>query len=181
MTRIDINGSDSSTLHLFHLDLPDETVERFTTMAGTGEWPLKYALGADRLRAEAIDIVRLKDLEPMRLSQYLQQAHDVPARALDNDATRLDALRGHVLILPPRAFDHTSQTLTVAPPLVHLGRYGETRPTPRGAPLHSDASTGAPSGGAPAQPERGGSRLLKLLLAGIGIVILLTLAMVLRG
>lgn len=180
MTRIDVNGSDSTTTHLFRLDLPDEAVERFTTMAGTGEWPLKYALGAEKLRPGFVDVVKIGDLGAMPLSQYLSEAYALGPKALGADTARIDALQGHAVILPPQAFDNHSQTLTVATPLSHVGSYGGPKPATGGAPLRSEAAKGAPTGGAPAAPGRGSSGLLKLIAVGVGIVILLTIAMILR-
>lgn len=150
MSQIEINGSDTSTLHLLHVDLPDRAIERFVTMAGTGEWPLKYSLGATKLRPAFIETVDLRDLGPMSLSQYLSEAHDVPARALGADKPRIDALDGHVIILPPQAFENTSQTLHIATPLRHIGSYAASGAKGRGPALRSPSSKGSGAGGAPA-------------------------------
>ena len=171
MTRIEVNGSDTTTLRLLHLDLPPAAVERFTQMAGTGEWPLKYALGASKLRESLVDVVAIKDLGPMRLSQYLAQAHEVSARALGSEAARIDALEGHVVILPPRAFDGTSQTLTISPPLKLVGSFAEEAPARRGAPITTHSAQGAGGGGTPAQPGKGGSTALKLILTAVALVL----------
>lgn len=179
MTQIAINGSDSRTLHVLALDLPPEAVERFTTMAGTGEWPLKYALGAEKLREGFVDTVSIRDLGVMRLSQYITQAHDVSARDLGADKDRLDALKGHVIVLPAQAFDATSQTLSVAPPLTLVGSYGAAAAKARGPALQSAAAKGQPAGQPGGQRMGGLSRGVTLLLLGIGVLILLTLALIL--
>lgn len=180
MTQVEINGSDTETLHLFHLDLPPEAVERFTTMAGTGEWPLKYALGATALRPAFVETLRIGDLGPMPLSRYLAEAHNLPEEALAADRATLDALTGHVVILPPQAFDNTSQRLSPAAPLSHVGAYGAHPAPGRGAPLRSDAARGQLAQGAPDASGRGGSTLLKLLLAALGALILLVVLLALR-
>jgi hypothetical protein len=167
MTKVEINGSDTTTLRLLHLDLPPEAVERFTQMAGTGEWPLKYGLGATRLRDSFIDVVAIKDLEPMRLTQYLADAYDISPKVFGADLARVDTLTGHVVVLPPQAFDETSQTLSVAPPLTVIGSYGMIQPKARGAKLTAAAARGQGRGGRSSGLGQGGSRILQLLIAGI--------------
>lgn len=179
MTQVSINGSDTTTLQLFHLDLPPEAVERFTTMAGTGEWPLKYALGAERLRPAFVETIRIADLGPMALSQYLSEAHDLPASALGADRARIDALTGHVVVLPPQAFEGRSQTLTPAVPLTHIGAYAMRGAAPRGPALRSASAEGTLSSGPAGAPGAGSSRLLKILLAALAAIILLVLLLAL--
>lgn len=182
MTQIQINGSDNSTLHLLHLDLPPEAVDRFARMAGTGEWPLKYSLGATRLRPEFVDVVAIRDLEPLSLSRYLGEAYDIPARSLGAEAARIDALQGHVVILPPQAFAGTSQTLTIATPLHLVGSYGGARPKPRGPRVTSDSARGLmASGSAPLPMGKGGSRPLVIVLGVIGLLALILLFSLIRG
>ncbi|KUF09776.1 hypothetical protein [Pseudoponticoccus marisrubri] len=178
MSKLTINGSDTGTLRVFRLDLPPEAVERFTTQAGTGEWPLKYALGAEALRPGFVDVVDIRDLGAMPLSQYMIEAHGVEAAAIGADRARLDALTGHVVLLPAQAFDHVSQELTVAPPLSLVGSYGEIRPQGRGPAIVTEAARGQGTGTAPAGPGRGSSATLKLVLAGVAVVILLALVLI---
>jgi len=177
-TQVVINGSDLQTLTLLHLDLPREAVSRFTTMAGTGEWPLKYALGAQALREGFVEVIDLRDLGPMTLSNYLGAAHDITPRTLGADVDQIDALSGHVVVLPAQAFDATSQTLTIAPPLTLVGRYGPPPPKARSAMLQSDSTLGQGTGGAPVPPRKT-SLSIKLLLIGLGVLMLLVLALVL--
>nr|WP_246594533.1 aspartate carbamoyltransferase catalytic subunit [Mameliella sediminis] len=155
--------------------MPPEAVQRFTQMAGTGEWPLKYALGATTLRESFVDVVALRDLGDMRLSQYLSSAYDVPARALGADRDRIDALQGHVIVLPPQAFGGTSQMLTIAPPLRMIGSYGEARPTARGASPTSRAAKGQVGSASAAPSASGNSPVLKLILAALAIVLAVVL------
>jgi hypothetical protein len=175
MTQVQINGSDANTLYLLHLDLPPDAVERFTQMAGTGEWPLKYALGATRLSDSFVDVVTIKELGPMRLSQYMAQAYDVPARGLGADLARIDTLQGHVLILPPQAFDATSQTLAIAPPLKLIGQYGEAKPKGRGPAVTAKSAKGQGGGGQPTELGQGGSSLLKIIVGIVALVLAGTL------
>ena len=179
MTQIEINGSDTTTHYLLHLDLPPEAIERFTTMAGTGEWPLKYGLGATKLRPAFVETVDLRDLGAMTLSQYLAQGYDVSPKALGDKKTRIDALKGHVIILPPQAFENTSQTLHVATPLTHIGSFESAKAKPKGRSLRTRSAEGTGAGGQPAAAP-GLPRLVKLALIGLAVFVLLMLALVLR-
>lgn len=142
MTSIDINGSGADQVHVFQVNLPPEAMERFTTQAGTGEWPLKYALGANELRAHFVDVVAISDLGDMSLSTYMSSAHNATGPAFEQARSDLDALTGHVIILPAPAFAHTSQTLTIGPPLTHIGSYVETAPRASGPRVKSASAKG---------------------------------------
>ena len=176
MSQIEINGSDTSTLHLLHVDLPDRAIERFVTMAGTGEWPLKYSLGATKLRPAFVETVDLSDLGGMSLSQYLGSAYDVPGKALGADKPRIDALQGHVIILPPQAFENTSQTLHIATPLHHIGSYSTSGAKNRGPALRSRGAEGSGTGGAPAAMGNLSKPLLYTLAALAVLVVVLGVA-----
>ncbi|MFW2587899.1 aspartate carbamoyltransferase catalytic subunit [Sagittula sp. SSi028] len=178
MTEIAINGSDTATLHVLHLDLPPQAVERFTTMAGTGEWPLKYAVGATKLRPAFVETVDLRDLEGLGLSHYLGQAYDISSAALGGDKARLDALTGHVVILPPQAFENTSQTLHIAQPLTHIGSYKAQAPAAKGARLRTSAARGEGSGG-PASAMGNLTRPAGLVLAALALLLIAGLLAVL--
>ena len=180
MTQIQINGSETGTVRLFHLDLPAEAIERFVTQAGTGEWPLKYGLGARELRASFVEVIDIRDLDGMGLSQYLMEAHGATGDDFRAMRPQIDALRGHALVLPSQAFGGVTQTLTVSTPMRWIGTFGEVRAKRPGPKLRSASAkgqTGTPKG----MPARGGnSALLKILMLGVAIVALLVLALSLR-
>ena len=179
MTTMEINGSETDTLRLFHLDLPREAVERFVTQAGTGEWPLKYALGAKALRASFVDVVDIRDLGQMSLSQYMVEAHGAAGADFKAARPRIDALKGHALILPSQAFDRQGQTLSIATPIRWIGTFSETKAKPRGTKIETPSARGQ-TGGKPVAPGRGGSGLLKVIVIGVAVLALLVLALVLR-
>ncbi|MBN9890046.1 aspartate carbamoyltransferase catalytic subunit [Salipiger abyssi] len=179
MTAMQINGSESGVVRLFHLDLPPEAVERFTTQAGTGEYPLQYALGASRLRPAFVDVVAIRDLGNMSLSAYLGEAYQLSGEDFRQMAPRIDALRGHVVILPSQAFDHVSQELSVASPLRWVASFQEETAKPRGPALRSKSAAGTLSG-APARATPGRRRLM-LALIGLAVLVLLVLAALSRG
>ncbi|WP_353473802.1 aspartate carbamoyltransferase catalytic subunit [Salipiger sp. H15] len=181
MTKMHINGSMDGEVRLFHLDLPPEAVERFTTQAGTGEFPLQYALGARRLRPSRIDVVSIRDLGEMSLSSYLAEAYQLGGDAFREMKPRIDALKGHVVILPSPAFDHTSQDLTISSPLRWIGTFNEAGGS--GAPARRLRSTS--TRGSMDRPGPGGpaprSRVLTYVLLGLGVLALLLLAAFFRA
>ena len=151
-TKMQIKSTESGVIRVFHIDLPRNAIERFTTQAGTGEWPVQYALGAKSLRPAFVEVIDIRDLGDMTLSDYLESAHDVTGRDFKAMRTQLNNLKGHVLVLPSQAFDQTAQDLTIAAPLRWVGTFNEPRPAGRGAPIQSNAATR--SAGHAAEPER---------------------------
>lgn len=179
MTRMQINGSERDTVRLFHLDLPREAVERFVTQAGTGEWPLKYGLGAQALREAFVDVVDLRDLGEMPLSQYLVAAHGASGEDFTSSKPQIDGLRGHVVILPSQAFDTVSQELNIATPLRWIGTFAEVKGKPRGAKLSAATALGAATGSG----AGGGIQLsvpMKILAWAVIFCILLAVYLALR-
>ncbi|MBP0482647.1 aspartate carbamoyltransferase catalytic subunit [Sagittula salina] len=167
MTQVQINGSDTSTVHLLHLDLPPRAIERFTAMAGTGEWPLKYGLGAAKLSPAFVETIDLRDLGAMTLSQYLAEAYDLPPKALAADKARVDALQGHVVVLPPQAFENTSQQLNVNTPLSYIGGWSAATGKSRSANLRARSAAGQGAGG---PPSAMGNLSKPILIAIIALV-----------
>lgn len=142
-TTMHIKSSERGVIRVFHIDLPREAIERFTTQAGTGEWPLQYALGAKALRSTFVEVINIRDLGDMSLSQYLTNAHDVTGPELTAMRPRLDALKGFALVLPSQAFDHTEQNLTVANPLRWIGTFNEPKAATQAAPIRTKSAKGA--------------------------------------
>lgn len=171
MTTMHINGSDTATVRLFALDLSPEDVEPFVTEAGPDAWPLRAALGAEALRADFVDTVRIEDLGEMTLSAYLTEAHGVPRDALSDMRGRIDALDGHVVILPAQAFGGVSQDLRVADPLRWVGTFGEIRPAPRGPKLRSTAAQGGESGRKPVSDAAMSGRIASLALLVLFVLV----------
>ena len=166
MTTMEIRPTETGVTRLFHLDLPTEAVERFTTQAGTGEWPLSYALGASKLRPSFVEVVALRDLGTMSLSQYLAQAHDVTGPDFEAMRPQIDALKGHVVILPSQAFGQTAQTLTISSPLRWIGTFNELAPDTVATPIRTESAQGSTRDvDAPEDPlANGGSPLLRAVV-----------------
>lgn len=180
MSEIRIPAGESDVTRVFHLDLPPEAVARFAGQAGTGEWPLQYALGAERLREDQVEVVTLRDLGTMPLSAYLAEAYDLEGPDFARDRPKLDALSGHVLVLPARALGPGAQVLHVQAPLAHVGTYGEPKRSAPAAPLQSRAAESSVSEGttgagtAPRSPLLRALALVVLaLMAGVVLFLLL--------
>lgn len=177
MTTMDIRAAERGLVRVFHLDLPAEAVDRFTTQAGTGEYPLQYALGAERLKPGLVDVVSIRDLSSMPFSTYLAEAHNVTGDDFADARPELDALRGHVVVVPSAAFDAYGQTLSVQSPLRWIGTFSEPDTTPKPAPVHPDSAKGRISQDRPGDPlSKGGSPFLRAMMIVIGALILGVLA-----
>ncbi|MFD1344164.1 aspartate carbamoyltransferase catalytic subunit [Litorisediminicola beolgyonensis] len=161
---MDIPSSESGTVRLFHLDLPPEAIERFTAQAGTGEWPLQYALGADRLRPGFVEVISVREILPMTLSSYLAEAYGLGGEEFRGARSQIDALTGHVVIVPSEAFGHQAQTLTVASPLRWIGTFSEPQGTRAQGKVRSKAAEGHVQPGGTGTRSIGGSPLLRALI-----------------
>lgn len=169
-TSMHIKSSEHGVVRVFHIDLPKEAVQRFTKQAGTGEWPVQYALGAKSLRASFVEVVDIRDLGDMPLSQYLSKAYDLTGKEFDALRPRVDALKGHVLVLPSQAFDHTEQNLTISAPLRWVVTLNEPKGTPTGAPIISESAKGIVGGQSADEPPVGGPAFW-LVVGGFSILV----------
>ena len=172
--QFEIRGSETGVVRVFHIDLPPEAIERYTVQAGTGEWPLKYGLGATQLSGAFTEVVDLRDLGDMPLSGYLSEAYGVPRSEMAGHLAQLDALRGHVLILPSQAFGRVGQSLTVRTPLRWVGTFHEAKAGPKGPALRSKSASGFSSSKAGAVAGIDTS-LLKYIVLGLAAIVALAL------
>ena len=83
--------------------------------------PLGEVVGA-AIDPTYAEVFAVADVSPMGLRAYLAQAHDIPEATLAQDAARLDALSGDVLVLAPRAVEGVA-ALEPRPELTHIGSY----------------------------------------------------------
>ena len=146
---IPIRQGESGIVRVFALDLPAEQVAAFADPGG--DWPLKQALGASVLVRDRVQVFPLSDLDGVGLHDYLLDGMGVAPEALAPDAGALDALEGHVVILPSAALGGAAQTLHPRPPLRLVGTYAEPdlpvtfEPLPAGSAQGALGRTGAPS------------------------------------
>ena len=176
MTQMEITAHETGRLRVFAIDLPRDRIAGFVAEGTSGDWPLRDALGADHLRDSYVETVAIDDLGGMPLSTYLAEGYGLSGDDFRGARPQLDALTGHVLLLPSSAFGQSAQQLDVARPLRWIGTFSEeTRPADL-TPLRSDAARGSLSGdGAGAPASKGSSRTLKILLAALAVIVLLVL------
>ncbi len=141
-------------IHVFAVRPGPVRLARRTYLSGaeeTGEeTPLEEAFGAP-VAASHAEVFALGDIAPLSLRDYLAQAHDVPQAALSVDRGRLDAARGVVAILAPRAVAGLD-ALAPVEQIEHLGSYVPVRAddVPRALPPSARAAAAR----APAAPPR---------------------------
>lgn len=180
--RIEIPAGGGDLIHVFGLDLSKEAAEAFVTRPprnGHG-WPLKVALGAQRLDPAHVEHFPVSDLEGVGLPGYLTEGLGADPAAVEAERDRLEALLGDVVLLRPAAFAGEAQTLTVSPPLIHAGSYPMDRPATTMERLHTPSAEGRVVSGAAPTPEPTG-RALKWLAALAAFVIVVGVLVLLAG
>ncbi|WP_375691916.1 hypothetical protein [Pseudooceanicola sp. LIPI14-2-Ac024] len=178
--QIEIPRTGGNAVHVFSLGLADEAAEAFVARPpenGSG-WPLKVALGAERLVADEVAHFPLSDLAGLGLSHYLTEGMGADPAAVERDTARLDALRGEVVILRPASFGGTEQVLSPTPPLVHVGSYPLMHGATTMEKLRTPSATGegAPIARTPPPTSRWvkWAAALAAFLIVVGILVLLT-------
>jgi hypothetical protein len=166
-----VSASEHGLVRLFAVDLPSDEVDVFREVVtdrdgNTTAWPLAEALGATELDDDFVELFNVNDLEGLGLPGYMIQGLGVSDRDVAEDATRLSAQRGWVLVVLSSAFGRTAQTLAPRQPLRWLGTYKEERTRARYEPLSSAAATGAPIGTTP-PPAAPASNPYKTVLLAI--------------
>ncbi|WP_371155123.1 hypothetical protein [Jannaschia sp. 2305UL9-9] len=116
------------------------------------------------------EVFAIGDIAPMRLRDYLAQAHDIRADVLSRDAARLDGLSGDVVVLAPQAVEGVTM-LTPRPELTHIGSYApaEVDNRPRDLPPAAKTSQLADAPEVPAGP--GLNRRVIGLIVAVAIVL----------
>ena len=144
--RVDIPEGQRRVVHVFALPLPNEQVPDFTeeTLHDNQQmsWPMKAALGARELNADYIEVFPVEDLKSIGLSEYLVEGYEADEEVVYADKSRLDGLKGNVVLADAQAFGGVAQVLEVKEPLVYVGSYGD--PVQIGPPI--DLSTPSAQG-----------------------------------
>lgn len=174
-----VSSSERGLVRLFAVDLPSEDMDAFraqdTGADGTLlSWPLKDALGFTYLDEDFIELFPVSDLEELGLTGYMVEGLGIAQKDVDEDAARLAAQKGWVLVVLSAAFDGVAQPLSPKAPLRWIGTYKED-----GAPVHfeplPDASAKgvAPtSGETPPAPSSNPHMTLLLALVALPLVAL---------
>ncbi|WP_101065540.1 aspartate carbamoyltransferase catalytic subunit [Roseovarius salinarum] len=171
---VEVKPGEHGTVRVFAIDLPAEDVSAFAEPQDDA-WPLRDALGSAHLDPDQVEVIALDDLAGLGLSAYLSEGHRIPDNQLADMKARLDSLRGHVLVLPSRAFGGQAQTLTPRAPLRLVGTFFEEGDRVKFEPLPAGGARGtlAPSG-----PGAGGDHRIRwrpVILAALAVLLLLAL------
>jgi len=145
--KIGIKPTEHGVVRVFTVDLPEDEIDSFNRR--NGNWPLQRALGAETLDSDHVELFAVSDLAGLGLSGYLEEGHGVAEETLSDLRGRLDALTGHVLTVPSRAFGGQGQTLTPTHPLRLVATLDERAEPVSFAPLPSEGAKGT-TGGKPA-------------------------------
>lgn len=149
-----VSATERGLVRLFAVDLPGEEIENFRTPkinsdGELAEWPLDDALGFSFLDEDFIELFPVSDLEDLGLTGYMVEGLGIAQKDVDEDAARLTAQKGWVLVVLSAAFGGVAQTLTPKSPLRWLGTYRE-----EGAPVHFEPLPDeSAKGQAPTQTE----------------------------
>ncbi len=164
---------------MFAVDLPGEEIENFRSAkinsdGELSEWPLEDALGFTFLDEDHIELFPVSDLEDLGLTGYMVEGLGIAQKDVEEDAARLAAQKGWVLVVRSAAFDGVAQTLSPKAPLRWIGTYKED-----GAPVHfeplPDASAKGPAptaGQTPPVPSSNPHMILLLALVALPLVAL---------
>ncbi|MFV2053841.1 hypothetical protein [Aliiroseovarius sp. YM-037] len=163
---------------VFSVDLPEDEIPAFNRESYNEDgdmtnWPLKDALGVPFLDHDFIELFNASDIKEYGLSRYLTDANGMAEKEVAPDAEKLDALKGHILLVLSEAFDEREVRLNPKPPLNFLGVYKQEPMSMPTEPLRSESAkgilTGTP-GKTPPPPEKSGL-ISKLLVAAFLLVL----------
>ncbi len=138
------------TIQVFAVDLPMPEAARFAEDGAR----LSEALGGVAVEPGRVEALDTRALGDYGLAGYLTDGEGASADAILPEEGRLDAVRGPVLVLRPRA---VSEAVSARPPLSALGAYPLERGRPAGAPIRSASAEGLATGMPPEPVEGGGS------------------------
>lgn len=174
-----VSSSERGLVRLFAVDLPGDEIENFRSAkinsdGELAEWPLDDALGFSFLDEDFIELFDVIDLEDLGLTGYMVEGLGIAQKDVDEDAARLAAQKGWILVVLSAAFGGVAQTLTPKAPLRWIGTYKED-----GAPVHfellPDASAKGPGptgGETPPAPSSNPHMTLLLALVALPFVAL---------
>lgn len=160
MTRIERSAGEHRLVRVFSIAAEGADAKAFEDQPER----LATALGVDQLDFGKVAVFDVKTLEDYPLADYLAEGQGIADTALRAEAGLLNALTGHVAIVPTSALAKGAD-LTVQATLRLVGTYAEDRPPASFAPLPDAAATGTVAPPAPQKPVRGPGMILLALLA----------------
>lgn len=135
MTDLTVPAHDRDGVRIFTARLTPEDLQRDKADLAA------ELLGDPDIDPAFLEIFDLADLSGIGLSGYLTEGLGVPATAI-TDPSRLDSLRGPLLVLLSKALHGREVTLTLDPRLTLVGTYAEERPPVHFEPLPTAAARG---------------------------------------
>ena len=79
---------------------------------------------------DKVEVVDTKDVAVMGLAAYLVEGYGMAEDDIADETDALNAIDGHVVLIPTSAFNGEEATLDPSPPLRFIGLYGEAEPEP---------------------------------------------------
>jgi hypothetical protein len=173
-------------LRLFSLAVTRADLDRLQAILAAAEPGMAEGYLADLLGVRAIDATRvevfdLADLSGFGLVNYLTKANGLPEEALAPDRATLEALKGVVMVIYPRAFRGEAVILSPAPVVTAVGAWDEDIPDLEFTPLQSEAAQGELLPGAPAAPPAPTPRWIYWLSATMVLLAVLGLWAAFQG
>lgn len=174
-----ISPTEHGVIRLFTVNLPADQIAGFTETdpAQAGAAPVQKALGVDHLDTDFVELFPVSNLSGLGLAGYLTEGLGVAEADVRPDASRLNSLSGHVLVVLSQAFGGQAATLSPTAPLKWIGTYTEEGASIRFEPLPSDSAKGtiAAPPGKPAKSDArvGGMIAMYALIAMFALVALI--------
>lgn len=112
------------------------------------------ALNGDILDTDQIEVFAAQEIAPLGLTAYLVEGHGIDESDLAEDAARLDALSGTLVVVPARALGPPLAELSFDKGLTYVLRVREAEAVVTAPkPIMTDSAKGNLSGGAVKPPK----------------------------
>jgi len=166
---VNIPANDFGQLRIFALDI--EPPKELWDKAPEG---IAGAFGV-LLNPDYIDVLKVSDLAPMSLGQYIQQGYDITPDPADSAV--FEKLTGWIIIVMSRATDRAETVLDLAPELKHVTTVADPSTFEPVEPIRSASADGiiTPKTKTPMSDARMGGMVataaLVLLFAVVGVMI----------
>ena len=169
MTTMIVPTAERGHARIFAVDLPTAEAETLSRE------DLAALLGIETLAEDQHEFFPVGNLEGIGLTGYLTEGMGMDPAEIRADAARLNAIRGHVLILPSAAV--RGLTLTPHAPLRWVGTYREPVTVAPMDRLHADAAERSES--APRKKPQSEARVMgQVALAALAVIALLVVVMI---
>ncbi len=175
---LNIPANHHGMVWVFRVNLPEAEANIFYTEThrdnGTTDWPILDALGVAHLDHDYVEMFDASTLKEYSLSRYLAEANSIVDPAIAEDAAKLDALEGMILLIFSSAIPEGTAAFSPKAPLTFVGRYGGLEHIPDFVEMVDDDAVGVLTSPPTTSTEKlGGSWLASIVVALIAVLILL--------